>query len=74
MIDVEQKLGHGTDGRPLEPTVGGFDLIYHGEKVRPDRQATYTSKLGCFDAADRQQTLRTMWAKHGVNYEVATEE
>jgi tubulin polyglutamylase TTLL9 len=66
VVDVEQKLGHGVDGRPLEPTVGGFDLIYHGEKVRPDRQATYTSKLGCFDPADRQRGLRKLWASVGA--------
>jgi hypothetical protein len=60
--DVEGKLGHGVDGRPLEPTVGGFDLIYHGAPVRADRQETYTSKLGCFDADARKRSLKKMWA------------
>jgi len=69
VVDAEGKLGHGVDGRPLEQTVGGFDLIYHGEKVRADKVSTYGSKLGCFDPADRQRSLRKLWAKHGVTHQ-----
>lgn len=61
--DCEGKLGHGVDGRPLEPTVGGFDLIYQAERVRPDRQATYTSKLGCFDPEERKRNLKKIFSK-----------
>jgi len=66
--DVEGKLGHGVDGRPLEPQVGGFDLIYHGEKNKPDRGTTYNSKLGCFEPNERLRSLKKLYAKHGLNY------
>ena len=69
VLDVEQKLGgQGADGKSLEPQVGGFDLIYHGDKVRTDKQATYSSQLGCFDPADRVRNLKALFAKHGAAY------
>ena len=43
--DVEGKLGHGVDGKPLETTVGGFDLIYQGGPVRTDRHETTCPSL-----------------------------
>ena len=42
IIDVEGRYARD-DGKP-EPSVGGFDLIYHGEKVvQKDRLSTYSS-------------------------------
>ena len=52
-----------------EPTVGGFDLIHHGAPVHPDRQATYSSKLGCFDPLERQRNLKKLFSKHGLVYD-----
>ena len=68
--DVEGKLGHGVDGKPLETTVGGFDLIYQGGPVRTDRHETHMSKLGCFEPQERLRSLKKLFAKHGIEHKV----
>ena len=47
VLDVEGKSQQRDDGK-LEQNVGGFDLVYHGGPMKPDRLATHTSQLGCY--------------------------
>ena len=77
VLDVEGKMsgpsGDGSSGAKdskgnLEPTVGGYDLIYHGGWVKPDKVVTYTSKLGCFDEKARVRSLKKLYASHGMTY------
>ena len=49
-------------GGALEECVGGYDLIYNGLPVRPDKQSCYTSRLGCFD--DRVRQLKKLHKAH----------
>jgi len=57
IIDVENRLGGA-----VEETIGGFQLIYNGGRVKPDQNACYTTRLGCFD--DRQRQLKRLHKAH----------
>ena len=63
VLDVEGKLRERDDGS-LEPTIGGFDLIYHGGPTQAaDRLSTSSSKLGCFDEGERRRSLQQLFAR-----------
>ena len=66
MLDVEGRLRERDDGK-LEPTIGGFDLIYHGGPIAPDKLSTATSKLGLFDERDRRRALKELFQRRGVD-------
>ena len=60
VIDIETKLGGA-----VEPTVGGFDLIYSNGPLRPDKSVMFTSRLGNF--VDRERQLKALHAKHSIS-------
>jgi len=57
VIDVEGKLGGA-----VEECVGGYDLIFNGAAVRPDKLSCYSTRLGCFD--DRVKQLKRLHKAH----------
>ena len=57
VLEYETKLGGA-----VEPTIGGFDLIYNnGPVVRADK-AMYQSRMGNF--VDRERQLKRLHAAH----------
>jgi len=60
VLEYETKLGGA-----VEPTIGGFDLIYNNGPVQreDDRNVMYTSRMGNF--VDRDRQLRNLRAVHG---------
>ena len=50
VLDVEGRLRERDDGK-LEPTIGGFDLIYHGGPTKGDKLSTSASSWAALRSA-----------------------